>query len=83
MTMLIIGGEGSSNPVPRLMKERSGFGSGQTLFFWPYWIERAISAQRVVNQVVDVIGSGFESFGHSRGDQRMLADVTKGVMLSW
>jgi hypothetical protein len=57
------------------MREGSGFGQAQILFLWPYWIERAISAQRVVSQVVDVIGGGFEAFGHSRGDRWMLADV--------
>jgi hypothetical protein len=33
--------------------------------------------------MVDVIGGGFESSIHSRGDQWMLADVTNGVMLLW
>jgi hypothetical protein len=65
------------------MEEGSGFGQVQAPCLWPYWQERAISVQMVVGEVVDVIGGGFESFGHSRGDRWMLAGVNKGVMLSW
>jgi hypothetical protein len=56
------------------MKELSGFEQAQTLFLWPYWIQKTISAQRIDGQGVDVIGGRFESFGHGWDDRYRVFD---------
>jgi hypothetical protein len=64
------------------MKEWSEFGQAQKLFLWPYWTEKAISAQRIVSEVIDVIFGGFEYLAHNLGNRWMLGDLIKKVILS-